>query len=49
MLAEGENAEWSGVELPWGPSFGKSGVVMGVEGYNQKPVPGSWLRVEIPC
>lgn len=34
MLAEGENTEWSEVELPWGPSCWKSGVVMGVEGYN---------------
>ena len=34
MLAEGENAEWSEVELPWGPSCWKSGVVMGVEVYN---------------
>ena len=49
MLADGDVAEWSEVELPWGPSSWKSGVVMGVEGYNQKPVIGSWLRVEIPC
>lgn len=34
MLADGDGAEWSEVELPWGPSSWKSGVVMGVEGYN---------------